>query len=99
MNLPNILYRNSSGKGKLAKIIGNIITNPLTRQYPAIRLKRKEVSIATSSDEAMIKFISENADDLHNNAVRTSSRQKRTPVTRNEDISWKMNSSKQCSGC
>jgi hypothetical protein len=99
MNLPNTLYRNSSGKEKLAKIIGHIITNPLTRQYPPISLKQKEVSVATSSDEAMIKFISENADNLHDNAVRTSSGPKKTPMTRNEDISWKMNSSKQCSGC
>lgn len=92
MNLPNILHRNSLGKEKLAKIIGHIVTNPLKRQYPPISLEWKEVSIATSSNEAMIKFISENVDDLHNNAIRTSSEPKRTPMTRNEDISWKMNS-------
>jgi hypothetical protein len=92
MNLPNILHRNSLGKEKLAKIIGHIITNPLTRQYPSISLEWKEVSTATSSNETMITFISENADDLNNNAVRTSSGPKRTPMTRNEDISWKMNS-------
>jgi hypothetical protein len=95
MNLPNILYWYSSGKEKLSKIIGHIITNLLTRQYPPISLERKEVSIATASDVAMIKFISENAGDLHKNAVWTSSRPKRTSMTRNEDISWKMNSSKQ----
>jgi hypothetical protein len=87
------LYRNSSGKEKIAKIIGHKITNPLTRQYPPISLKWKEVPIATSIDEAMMKFISENADDLHKNAVGTSSRPKRTSITRNEDILWKMNSS------
>jgi len=88
------LYRNSSGKEKIAKIIGHNITNPLTRQYPPISLKCKEVPIATSTDEAMMKFISENADDLHKNAVRTSSRPQRTLITRNEDIVWKMNSSR-----
>jgi len=41
----------------------------------------------------MIKFFSENADDLHKNAVRRSSRPKRTLKTRNEDILLKMNSS------
>jgi len=88
------LYRNSSGKEKMAKIIRHNTTNPLTRQYTPISLKCKEVPIATSTDEAMMKFISMNADDLYKNAVRTSSRPKRTPITRNEDILWKMNSSK-----
>jgi hypothetical protein len=73
-------------------MIGYNITNPLTRQYPPISLKWKEIPIATSTDEAMMKFISENA-DLHKNAVRTSSRPKRTSITRTEDILWKMNSS------
>jgi len=88
------MYRNSSGKEKIVKNIGHNITNPLTRQYPTISLKYKEVPIATSTDEAMMKYISENAEDLQKNAVRTSSRPKRTPITRNEDILWKMNSSK-----
>ena len=89
----NELHRNSSGKEKTAKIIGHNITNPLTRQYAPISLKWEEVPIATSTDEAMIKFFSENADDLHKNAVRRSSRPKRTLKTRNEDILLKMNSS------
>jgi len=41
----------------------------------------------------MVDFIGENA-DVHKNAVGTSSRPKRTPVTRNEDVLWSMNSSK-----
>ena len=46
-----------------------------------------------------MEFVSENVDDLHKNAARTSSRPKRTPITRNEDFLWTMNTSKQCSGC
>ena len=70
------LYRNSSGKEKVAKITVHNITNTLTRHYSPISLKCREVPIATATDEAMMKFVSENADDLHKNAVRTSSRPK-----------------------
>jgi len=42
----------------------------------------------------MMEFISENADDLHKNRVRTPSRPKGTPITRNEDFSRTMNTSK-----
>lgn len=61
---------------------------------PPINVKWKEVTAAASIDEAMMDFISENADDVHKNAVRTSNRPKRTPITRNEDYVWSMNSSK-----
>jgi len=33
-----------------------------------------------------MEFKSENADDLHENAARTSSKPKRTPITRSEDF-------------
>jgi hypothetical protein len=61
---------------------------------PPISVKWKEVPTAASIDEAMMDFISENAVDVYKNAVRTSSRPKRTPITRNEDFLWSMNSSK-----
>ena len=70
---------NSSGKEKIAKIIGHNITNLLTRKNPPISLKWKEVPTATSTDETKMEFKSENADDLHKNAARTSSKPKRTP--------------------
>jgi hypothetical protein len=88
------LHLNSSGKEKIAKIIGHNITNPLTWQNPPIIVKWKEVPTTTSIDEAVMEFISENADDLHKSAVRTLSRSKRMLVTRNEDFLWSMNSSK-----
>jgi len=62
---------NSSDKEKTAEIIGHNITNPLIRQNPPISLKWKEVPTATSTDETMMEFISENAHDLHKNAFRT----------------------------
>jgi len=42
-----------------------------------------EVPSPTSTDETKMEFISGNANDVHKNAARTSSRPKRTPVTRN----------------
>ena len=77
---------NFSGKEKKTKIIGHNITNSLTRRNPPISLKWKEVPTSTSTDEAMMEFISENADGLHKNSVKTSSRPKRTLITRNEDF-------------
>ena len=50
-------------------------------------------STATSTDKAMMAFISEIADDLHKNAFRKSSRPKRIPITRNEEFLWKTNTS------
>jgi len=47
---------NSSGKEKIAKIIGHNITNPLTRMNPPISLKWKEVPTATSTDETKMEF-------------------------------------------
>jgi hypothetical protein len=64
----------------------------LRRQNLPISLKWKEFPTAASTDETMMEFISENA-DVHKNAFSTSSRPKRTPVSRNEDILWSMNSS------
>jgi hypothetical protein len=77
---------NSSGKEKIAKIIGQNITNLLTSQNSPISLKCKEVPLATSADETKVEFISRNADDMHKNAARTSCRPKRTLITRNEDF-------------
>jgi hypothetical protein len=57
-------------------------------------LKWKEFPAAASTDETMMEFISKNADDLHKNAVWTSSRPKGTPITRNEDFLWTTNTSK-----
>jgi len=54
----------------------------------------ERISTAASIDEVMMDFISENADDVHKNADMTSSRSKRTPITRNEDFLWSLNSSK-----
>jgi hypothetical protein len=54
----------------------------------------ERIPTAASIDETMMDFISENADDVHKNADMTSSRSKRTPITRNEDFLWSMNSSK-----
>jgi len=68
---------NSSGKEKIAKIIGHNITNRLTRKNPPISLKWKEVPTATSADKTKMEFESENSDDLHKNAARTSSRPKK----------------------
>ena len=90
---------NSSGKEKIAQIIGHNIKNPLTRQNPPISLKWKEVPTATSTDEAMMEFISENADDVHKNAVRTSSRPKRTPILGMKIFYGQRTHQKQCSGC
>jgi hypothetical protein len=50
---------------------GDNITNPLTKQNPPISPKWKEVPIATFTDEAIMDFYSEDADDVHRNAVRT----------------------------
>jgi hypothetical protein len=85
------LYMKSSSTEKTAEILGHNITNPLTRQNSPISLKWKEFPAAASTDEPMMEFINENADNLHKNAVRTSSRPKGTPITRNEDFLWTMN--------
>ena len=77
------LYMNSSGKEKIAKIIGHNITNLLTSQNPPISLKWKEVPSATSTYETKIEFVSGNADEMHKTAARTSSRPKRTLITGN----------------
>jgi len=82
---------NSSGNEKIAKIIGQNITNPLIKQNPPISLKWKDVPTATATDETKMEFLSENADDMHKNATRTSSRPKRTLITRNEDFLWTKN--------
>jgi len=66
----------------------------LTRQNPPISLKWKEFPSVASTDETMVEFISENADDLNKNTVRTPSRPKGAPITRNEDCLWTMNTSK-----
>jgi len=71
----------------------------LTRQNPPISLKWEEFPAPASTDETMMEFISENGDDLHKNAVRISSRPEGTPITRNEDILWTTNTSKQCIEC
>jgi len=63
---------NSTGNEK----IGHNITNPLIKQNPPISLKWKEVPTATATNETKMEFISENADYLHKNAARTSSRPK-----------------------
>jgi hypothetical protein len=68
---------NSSGKEKIAEIIGHNITNHLTRKNPPLNLKWKEVPTATSTHETKMEFENENADDLHKNAARTSSRPKK----------------------
>ena len=90
---------NSSGKEKIAEIIGYNITNPLTRKNPPVSLKWKEVPTATFTDETKMEFKSENADDLHKNVARTSSRPKRTLITRNENFFGQQTHQKQCSGC
>jgi len=41
-----------------------------------------------------MEIISGNAEDIHKNAVRTSCRTKRTPMTRNEDFLWATYTSK-----
>jgi len=69
-------------------------TQTSTSGNPPIIVKWKEVPTAASIDEAMMDFISKNADDVHKIAGRTSSRPKRTPITRNEDFLWSLNSSK-----
>jgi hypothetical protein len=51
------LHMNSSGKEKIAKIIGQNVTNLLTSQISPISLKCKEVSSATSADETKMEFI------------------------------------------
>jgi hypothetical protein len=38
-----------------------------------------------------MEFISENADDLHKNAARTSSRPTKTLITRNDEFLWTTN--------
>jgi hypothetical protein len=84
-----------SGEEKIAQIIGQNITNLLTRQKnPPIGLKWKEIPTANTTDEATMNSNSNNTDDLHKNTVRASGRPKRVPVTRNEDCLWPMSSSK-----
>jgi hypothetical protein len=77
---------NSTGKEKMAKIIGHKITNLLTSQIPPVSLKWKEFPLSTSSVEAKMEIISRNAENVHQNAARTSCRTKKTLITRNEDI-------------
>jgi hypothetical protein len=59
----------------------------LQNKHTSVIVKWKEVPTVASIDEPMMDSISENA-------VRTLSRPKRTPVTRNEDFLWSMNSPK-----
>lgn len=68
---------NSSGKEKIANIIGYKITNHLTRKNPPLSLKWKEVPTATSTHKTKMEFETENADDLHRNTARTSNRPKK----------------------
>jgi len=49
----------------------------LTRKTPPLILKWKEVPTAISTYETKMEFESENADDLHKNAARMSSRLKK----------------------
>jgi hypothetical protein len=44
------------------------------------------VQSGTSTDETQMEFISGNADDEHKNSVRTSSRPKRTLITKNDNF-------------
>ena len=91
-------HMNSTGKEKIAKIIGHKKTNIWTSQIPPISFKWREVPSATSTVEAKMEIISGNADDVHKNAARTSRRTKRTPTTRNEDLLWATYTSKTVKG-
>jgi hypothetical protein len=70
---------NSTGKERIAKIIGHKITNLLTSQIPPISLKWKEAPSATSTVEAKMEIISGNPDDVHKNAARTSQEPQEEP--------------------
>jgi hypothetical protein len=50
--------------------------------------------LSASSVEAKMEIISRNAENVHQNAARTSCRKKKTLITRNEDISRATHTSK-----
>ena len=80
------LHMKHSGRERIARIIGQIITTSSTSGIPPISLKWEEVPLPTSIVEATIGSASKNDDGAQRNVTRSSSRQKRPPVTRNEDF-------------
>ena len=82
------LHTNPLGRERIAKIIGQTITTPSTNAIPPISLKWEEVLLATSNVETKMGFASKNDNGVHRNVARSSSREKRPPVTRNEDFLW-----------
>jgi len=81
-----ILHMNPSGRERIAKIVGQTITTTSTSGIPLISLKWEKVTLPTSTVEAMIGSASKKDDGAHRNVARSSSKQKRPPVTRNEDF-------------
>jgi len=66
----------------------------LTSGNPPISLKWEEVPLATTTVETKMGFIIKNDDGLHKNAVRSSCRPTRPPITRNKDFLWETCTSK-----
>jgi len=82
------LHMNPLGREKIAMIIDQTITTPSTSRTPPISLKWEKIPLATSNVETKMGSTSRNDDGAHRNVARSSSRQKRPPVTRNEDFLW-----------
>jgi len=82
------LHMNPSGKERIAKIIGQTITTPLTSGIHPISLKWEEVPLVTSTVETKMGSTSKTDDGVYKIVARSSSRPKRPLVTRNEDFLW-----------
>jgi hypothetical protein len=79
----------------MAQLIASNIKQILTRQKrPHITLKWKEDQVDFSSNEVISDTQSDSASKSKDIVIRTSRRQRKTPVTRHEDFLWKMDSSK-----
>jgi len=81
------LHMNSSGKERLAKIIGQAIMTLSTSGTPPISLKWEEVPMVTSSVETKMGSTNMSDDGVNKNLARSSNRSKRPLVTRN-DFLW-----------
>jgi hypothetical protein len=79
----------------MAKLIASNIKQILTRQKrPPITLKWKDDQVDFSSKEVISDIQSNSESDSKDIVISTSSRQRKTPVTRHEDFLWRMDSSK-----
>jgi hypothetical protein len=86
---------NTTGKEWMAELVASNIKQILTRQKrPPITSKWKDDQVDFSSNEVIFDIQSDSASESKDIVIRTSRRQRKTPMTIHEDFLWTVDSSK-----